>query len=353
MKKNKYILTKAQQTCQEALDLCNNCTVIKSVRSGKTLTILDYSIKKKYKSILWVTPFTVNIDGVKEELKKWGIKLNIIITTYNSLKKFKHNSYDLVVIDECHRITEDTYESLTEIKYTKLVCMTGTYPTSREKTNILENKLKTLIVFTYTVDDAVRDHNVAPYKITILEKELNHINNIEVNTKNYHFYTSEVKSYSYISNKIDNEFSSKRKALLTFNMMRLLNTLPSTIDYIKKYIQDNKDKRFIVFVATQQMAEQCSSYCYHGNKDDKYYNMFKNEEINHLVLVEKAATGITYENLDGCLLTTINSSNASVLQKIFRTILFRPDYVADIKILINKNTRQRVWIEKALKDLEK
>ena len=353
MKKNKYILTKAQETCQEALDLCNSCTIIKSIRSGKTLTILDYSLKKKYKSILWVTPFTVNIDGVREELKKWGIKLNITITTYNSLKKFKHNSYDLVVIDECHRITEDTYESLIEIKYSKLICMTGTYPTSREKTNILENKLKSLIVFTYTIDDAVRDHNVAPYKIQIIEKELSLKNTIEVKTKNYNFFTSELKSYAYISNKIDSEFSEKRKALLTFNMMRLLNTLPSTIDYIKNFIEINKDKRFLVFVATQEMAEKCSSYCYYGGKDDKYFKLFQEEKINHLVLVEKAATGITYENLDGCLLTNINSSSASVLQKIFRTVLFRPNYVADIKILINKNTRQRVWIDKALKDLEK
>lgn len=353
MKKNKYVLTKAQQTCQEALNLCDNCTIIKSIRSGKTLTILDYSLKKKYKSILWVTPFTVNIDGVREELLKWGIKLNLTITTYNSLKKFKHNNYDLVVIDECHRITEDTYESLVEIKYSKLICMTGTYPTSREKTNILENKLKTLIVFKYSVDDAVDDHNVAPYKITIIEKELDTSNNIEVKTKNYNFLTSELKSYSYISSKIDTEFSAKRKALLIFNMMRLLNTLPSTIKYIRNFIETNKDKRFLVFVATQDMAEKCSPYCYYGGKDDKYYKMFKNEEINHLVLVEKAATGVTYQNLDGCLLTAINSSNASILQKIFRTILFRPDYIADIKVLINKNTRQKVWIEKALKDLKK
>lgn len=351
MKKSKYTLTNAQIACQEALESCDRCTVIKSIRSGKTLTMLDYSAKKKYKSILWVTPFIVNLEGLVDEINKWEFTLNVTATTYNSVKHYENLEFDIIIIDECHRITKDTLKHLENIKYTKLICMTGTYPKGLEKLDILENRLKCQIVFKYSIADAIEDKNVAPYKITIVEKDLSKEATILVDTKNHKFYTSEQKSYNYIINKIANENYAKRRTMLIFNMMRLLNTLPSTIAYIKEYIKQHKNKRVLIFVATQSMAEKCSEYCYYGGKSDKYYNLFRDGKINHLILVEKAATGITYENLDGCLLTTINSSNSSVLQKIFRTVLFRPNYTADIQILINKNTKQVQWIQKALNDI--
>lgn len=347
----KYTLTEAQSNCQIALDTCDNCTIIKSIRSGKTLTVLDYALKKNMKSILWVTPFLTNIDSLKNEIKKWSFKLNVIPITYNSLKKHENKSYDLIVLDECHRITEDAYKNIVKINYNKLVCMTGTYPKSLNKLVILETNLNCQIVFRYTIKDAISDGNVAPYKIQLIQKELDTSANILVETKNHKFYTSEQKNYNYYINKINIESLAKRRMMLTFSMMRLLNTLPSTIRYIKKYIEENSDKRVLIFVATQEMAEKCSEYCYYGGKSDKYYKLFQEKKINHLVLVEKATIGVTYEDLDGCLLTTINSSNSSVLQKIFRTILFRPNYIADIKILINKNTKQEGWIEKALEEL--
>lgn len=350
MKKSKYTLTKAQIACQEALDTCNKCTIIKSIRSGKTLTVLDYSVKNKYSNVLWIVPFLTNIKSLEEEVTKWNFNLKITSTTYNSLKHYCNKEYDMIVVDECHRITQDSLKHLQTINFRKLICMTGTYPTNIDKKNILENELGCQIIFKYSIDDAVIDGNVAPYNINIIEKELSKKNDIFVNTKNYKFYTSEQKSYDYSINKIASEFNIKRRMLLTFNMMRFLNTLPSTIEYIKQYIKISKNKRVLIFVATQEMAEKCSEYCYYGDKDDKYYKLFHEGKINHLVLVEKATIGVTYNDLDGCLLTTINSSNSSILQKIFRTVLFRPNYTADIQILINKNTKQLEWIKKALKN---
>jgi hypothetical protein len=351
MKKNKYTLTDAQLRCQNALDSCDRCTVIKSIRSGKTLTMLDYSIKNNYNHILWITPYLTNIESLQEEIKKWQIPLNITAITYKSLKKYSKNSYDLIVLDECHKITKDSVQQLKTISFKKLVCMTGTYPTSNDKKELLEYYLGCQIVFKYTIQDAVSDGNVAPYKITIVEKELNKVNDILISTKNHKFYTSEQKNYNYLLKSISEINNSYKKLLVTFNMMRFLNTLPSTIEYVKKYIKQTANKRVLIFVATQEMAEKCSQYCYYGGKDDKYYKLFHEGKINHLVLVEKATIGVTYKDLDGCLLTTINSSNSSILQKIFRTILFRPNYISDIQILINKSTKQVEWIQKALKDI--
>lgn len=349
--KNRYTLTDAQIRCQEALSDYDRCTVIKSIRSGKTLTMLDYSVKNNYLNILWVTPYLTNIESLQEEIEKWQIHLNITAITYKSIKKYSKNSYDLVILDECHKITKDGVQHLKTISLKKLICMTGTYPTNNNKKDLLEYYLGCRIVFKYTIQDAVTDGNVAPYKITIVEKELSTLNDMLVDTKKHKFYTSEQKNYNYIIKNISEIDNSYKRSILTFNMMRFLNTLPSTIVYIKNYIKQSADKRILIFVATQEMAEKCSQYCYYGGKDDKYYKLFQEGKINHLVLVEKATIGVTYKNLDGCLLTTINSSNSSILQKIFRTILFRPNYTSDIQILINKSTKQVEWIQKALKDI--
>ncbi len=349
--KTRYTLTDAQIRCQEALSDYDRCTVIKSIRSGKTLTMLDYSVKNNYLNILWVTPYLTNIESLQEEVEKWQIHLNITAITYKSIKKYSKNSYDLVILDECHKITKDGVYHLKTISLKKLICMTGTYPTNNNKKDLLEYYLGCQIVFKYTIQDAVTDGNVAPYKITIVEKELSTLNDMLVDTKKHKFYTSEQKNYNYIIKNISEIDNSYKRSILTFNMMRFLNTLPSTIVYIKNYIKQSADKRILIFVATQEMAEKCSQYCYYGGKDDKYYKLFQEGKINHLVLVEKATIGVTYKNLDGCLLTTINSSNSSILQKIFRTILFRPNYTSDIQILINKSTKQVEWIQKALEDI--
>jgi superfamily II DNA or RNA helicase len=348
-----YKLKKSQINCQNALKLHNRCLIIKSIRSGKTLTILDYAKKSKYKSILWVVPNVDNIKELYKEMEKWNIKLNITPICYASLKNHTKESFDLIVLDEVHKLSELSLDYISNITYNKIIGMTGTYPNKKEKQELL-HRLGLIHVYTYSILDAINEKNVAPFKINIIHKELSVDKNLKIEyldkitKQKKFFYTSEKDSYNRISKKIEEELSGTKKKMLSLNRMRLLNTLPSTIDFIKAYIKENSDKRILIFVATQEMAEKCSEFCYHGNKNDYYFKLFQEEKINHLVLVEKATIGVTYNKLDGCLLTNINSSNTFVQQKIFRTVLFRPNYTANIDILINKSTMQETWLNKSL-----
>lgn len=350
-------LTQAQLDCQKKLDLVKNPLIIKSIRSGKTLCILDYAESRKISEVLWVVPYTNNITGVYEEMHKWNIQgVNIKAICYQSLKNYIDKNFDLIVLDEVHKITESYYDYISQIKYNRIIGMTGTYSKKFDKRNIIENLLKLQLVYKYTVKDAVIDQNVAPYNITIIKKNLSKDKNILVNyidkqtNQPRSFYASEESTYNNLSNRIELS-SGKRQMMLRLERMRFLNTLNSTIEYIKTYIQKNKSKRFLIFVATQDMAEKCSEYCYYGGKTDNYFKLFQEGKINHIVLVEKATVGVTYENLDQVLLTNINSSNASVQQKIFRAILFRPNYEAQIDILINNNTEQEKWIQDSISDI--
>jgi superfamily II DNA or RNA helicase len=352
----KYTLTQSQVDAQKAIDSHNRCLIEKSIRSGKTLTILDYIKKNEYKSVLWLVPDSSTRDkGLPDEIRKWKFKLNITAICYNSLNKYSNKSFDLIVLDEVQMLSEARYEHLTTINYSKLIAMTGTISNKHEKLDILFHKLGLKLVYSYSTDKAVKNKDVAPYKINVIELPLRTTNDLVINYKDNKgvsksFRSSEQKSYNNLSERIKMAVG-KRKMMLAIERMRFLNTLETKIEYIKKYIANNIDKRILIFVATQEMAEQCSKYFFHGNSTDKWYNEFQKGKINHLVLVEKGATGHTYKNLDGCLLTTINSSNL-LQQKIFRTILFREDYTANIDILISQDTVQKEWISKALENLD-
>ena len=352
----KYELRQSQIDAQNAIDKYNKVLVEKSIRSGKTLTILDYIKKNDYKSVLWLVPDATTRDkGLPEEIRKWKFKLNITAICYNSLNKYSNKHFDLIVLDEVQMLSEARYQMLTSITYNKLIAMTGTISNRNEKLDILFHRLGLRLVYSYSTDKAVKNKDVAPYKINVLEMPLNTSYDLVINYKDSKgvaksFKSSEKKSYDNITNRI-REATGKRKMMISLERMRFLNTLETKISYIKKYIAENKDKRILIFVATQEMAEKCSKYYFHGNSTDKWYNDFQNGKINHLVLVEKGATGHTYKNLDGCLLTTINSSNL-IQQKIFRTILFRENYTANIDILISKDTIQDEWLAKALENLD-
>ena len=333
----------------------NKLLVYATPRVGKTLAMLDYIKKTKVKSVLWLANDARFRDIVFDsELKKFKLttlRKKITVICDDSLKHHV-SKYDLIIFDECHNITENIYKYLLQCNYDKLILMTGTIPNKRSKLELLD-KLDVKLVFTYTNDEAVENNDVADYNISIIHHSLNKDKNIRIdyakNGKSFSFFTSEIGQYNSISNKIATTMGEAKKRASLFRM-RLCNEFPSRIQFIKEYIQRNNNKRFLIFVSSRAIAEQFPYY-YIGTSSDVHYNAFAYEIILYLVLVEKGGTGHTYENLDGCLLASINSSNVITTQKIMRSVVFRNKYIANIDILVNKNTIQVQWITEALADL--
>ena len=70
-------------------------------RSGKTLAVIDAIEKmQSVKRILWVTKKAA-INGIKSDLKLYGVRKHYDVVNYESLHKVK-GDYDLIVIDEFH-----------------------------------------------------------------------------------------------------------------------------------------------------------------------------------------------------------------------------------------------------------
>ena len=178
------------------------------------------------------------------------------------------------------------------------------------------------------------------------------VKDIHVKTNKYDFYTSEAANYRTLTNKIQTSIGSTKK-MYAIKRMRFLNTLKSKTEHCIKYINyySSLNKKTIIFTDNKEQAHLVSDYVYHSNTDDKFLNLFQEDKINHLVLVNKGSVGVTYNNLDNCIISAINSSNDFIQQRIFRTILFKENKIANIHILISKDTIQEEWIEKSLSNL--
>lgn len=348
-----YKLREIQKETQQVINYADKPLIHQSVRSGKTLAILDYLPKGKH---LWVTENKKAKEGFYLEMQKWGIKKNIECILYQSLKNHVDKNYDYLILDECHKITEGYLKYINKIKYKKLIAMTGTLPNNQNKKDLFD-KLGLTLVMDYSIRDAIKDKNVAPYKIKFIDHNLNTLPDIKVtynkNGEVKTFYISEQQDYNNISRKIEEfKLNQDYANLKKYAILRIkkLNSYNSIIPKIKDYINNNKNKRVLIFVENTTIASKFK-YHYNSKSDDKYFKAFQEEKIPYLVLVNKAATGVTYENMDGCLLTVINKSNTNLLQKIFRTVLYRENYTSEINILRYNNTVHSTYINDILNEL--
>jgi hypothetical protein len=334
-------------------------SILASIRTGKTgpLLVWLWSNRHRFHNILWLCYDTDERDRhLKLECEAWGIgDMFNEMTVYlpDSLHKLEGRRFDVIVWNEMQRVNGRFFNTLKNfIHYDLMIGMTGTYPNNREKKELLAYLGLNRVFCRYDTQQAVKNKNVAPYRITIYEVPLNDQKDVKIDYGGGSFYTSEKEQADYIRKQRVAARHTARDKPLAFKEMRILNNVQSKIDICKKMLFNLKEKRYLVFAGDHKTSQKISKYIFNSKTKDDYFKKFHDEQIPHLVLLNKASTGTTYENLDGCILLAVNGSNVDVLQRILRSILFRPNYVADIRILISKDTIQKKWITKALADLD-
>lgn len=84
------------------------CIIAGEMRTGKTLPTLRAIIalnKKQQMETWWVAPKSA-LAGLELELKKWNIKSDIKLVTYDKFRKLGQLGFapDILVLDECHKV---------------------------------------------------------------------------------------------------------------------------------------------------------------------------------------------------------------------------------------------------------
>lgn len=331
-------------------------------RVGKTKIGIDVIKRQKPKKILWVTPNTKLRDiDIPAEFKKWRaltyLKRTDIIC-WASLSSYR-GEYDIVILDEYQDITENNARPLLKglVTYKNIVGLSGTHPEHIEKLEIYR-KLGLSILVNMTIDEAVGKKLIAPYRITVIECDLeSRVKTVKSGSKAKPFMTTEEKQYAYYNRVI----AAKLYANLVvpkfyyLNRMRFIYNLKSKNEFAKKLVK-KLSGRTLVFTGEIAQAESISKYTYHSKTDDIALNKFIDGKINTLACVNAGGVGFTFRDVKNFVIVQVNSDKkGDATQKIARSLVLQDNYVANIYILVAAGTIDEKWKDKVLEgfDMEK
>lgn len=340
----------------------NNCkgTALLATGSGKSLIAINIIAKEKKSTLICVSTEKLRDKGWNDEFTKWNkldiFKKYVTMCCYASLNKQDLSKYDVVILDECHNVTTNNIQPFKYYhKRLKILCLTATEPREDEKKHILYNMIKCPVIYRLTLKDAISKGIVAPLNIYVHELQLNTEKTYPVKYKDKTtglektFYQSELEMYNYINKKLSQKLKPTQFDYL-FRAKFIYDSKTKT-EYAKKLITSiPENKRILIFSQSIKQIEELLPEVYHSKTDDKYYNLFINEKINKLGVVNSLNEGDNIKNLNSAIIVQGNSNPKNTFQRIGRIVRYRENHTADIHILCLKNTVDEIWINDILQD---
>lgn len=375
MKKTK---DEVQLEAIEALDaaggsgICCMCTgsgkskiIIDIARRDESLTIDNYSI------LICVPTEKLRDENWRKEFIKWNAEdlwdECVERTCYVSMPKITGRIFDLVVLDEGHNITEYNSIFFTQNTCKKIVVLTATMPDNTKKLNILQS-LGLKIVYTVTLDQAVKWELIAPYNITVVKVQLEKIRKTaKGGTIAKPFSITEFDGYWYLTDQISNiksqmailsnNFDSipasmfQKKQMYERKRMHLVYNLQSKLDAAKFLLSHmSRSRKTLIFAGSIKHAEELCNNSFHSKspKNSTVYNDFCNDQITWMSCVNAVNEGHDFPNMDTALIVQVNSKSLIMIQRIGRIIRYRSGHIAKIMIIVAKDTIDEEWTKTAL-----
>ena len=342
--------TEVQNEAITSLSRHNRSGVAVSMGVGKTLIGLKHLDSLAPAKALVVAPKKSIFQSWKDEMTKHGLEYlesYITFSTYISLPKQDLN-YDVVYLDECHNILPSHEPWLNQFKG-KIVGLTGTPP---KFGGSVKGKLVSKfcpIKYEYFVDDAVSDGILNDYKIVVHMIPLGRSKNMMAGGKTRKWPTSEMESYIYWSDRINNAASQHETMMLRIQRMKAMMTFPSKETYAKQLL-DNISDKCILFANTQNQADKLCRHSYHSENEDSEENLlkFKAGIISKLSAVLQLNEGVNIPELRQGIIMHAYGNERKSSQRIGRLLRLNPDDTATVHILCFKDTIDEAWTKSAL-----
>lgn len=379
-----FIKTKVQKEANTALDKNGGTgAFIGATGVGKTKVAINRCINlglvyENPKILLVVPTIKLRDVGWRDEFTKWGEfyiwNHNVTAVCYDSLHTFRCNDYDLIILDECHHITEANSSFFFSHSNTwrEIIALTATKPRSDEKLDILK-RLNIFPVYEISLETSVKLGLVAPFAITMVGIELD-------DTVKYIKGGSEAKGYFYQTEK--SAYIYRQKLFLSapgrqngLGRMRMLYGIRSKTEAAKAIMEHliPPEERTLIFCGTQEQADEVCPNRYYSKpskpklkKDlpkwekriaeyqgNTSFKLFDEGFINTLSCCESLNEGQNIPDLDNGLGVQINSNDLGLIQRIGRVIRYRVGHRGKIIILYIKNTVDQEWAVKALNSFDK
>jgi superfamily II DNA or RNA helicase len=333
------------------------CTIVLGTGVGKTkvgLTHLERNTTPLQKVLVVAPKKSIFISWIDDAGKfdKAHLLGRIVFTTYLSINKHDPNDYDIVYLDEVHRLLDSHRLFLDNFKG-KILGLTGTPPKyhGSEKGRMVDEFCP--VVYSFQADDAVENNILNDYKIFVHMVSLSDKKEYYVKNKTNSFLTSEKLNYQYWCQRLD--AGAGNLQMLRVMRMRALMEYPSKERYTKKLIESISQKsKVIVFANTQEQADKLSQYSYHsGNtRSNENLELFKNSSINCLTTVHQLSEGVNIPNLKQGIIMHAYGNERKSAQRIGRLLRLNPDDTAVVHILCYKDTMDEQWVKQALEGFD-
>lgn len=358
------------QATKAIIDANHNGIIHISPRVGKSKIVCDAirgALKSKWK-ILITVPFNSIIDSWNTEFTKWKItkpqQKYIKVINQRNLSKETLTDYDIIICDEIHTLSNAQLSLLKDVRKNymnsgiNILGVSGSISTETEK--ILKKELNIIPIYTYSIEDAIKDKIVANYEIILVPIQLDSKNKyIEAGTKDKKFMTTEAANYQYLTAHFEKmkRAAWSNKSLEVVKMQaaskraNFIYNCNSKVDAVKKII--DKYERCLIFTARTEIADTLSDgNGYHSKSSSDVLDKFMSGDINKLGVCEMTNMGITFPNLKVGIFHQMKSNDESAIQKVMRMCNLEGDETARIYITYYTNTVDEQWITKALEGFD-
>lgn len=311
-----------------------------------------------------------------EESSKWGIPLdNCKLVCYAALGKEVLSKYELIIYDECHRLTIPNLRKLElemEVRPSLFVLgLTATLPKvqyedDRERVELLRSLLPT--VYKVSTDEAVELGLIADFHVHVLRFNLDGVNkNIPAGTKLKPFMQTEEMVYRFLTKKLqlasmaakNNPSKEGFRFSAISKRTQFLYNLPSKLRLARlclKRLRAEEKVRTLVFTGSIEQANAlCGDQVYHSESTKEALDRFQAKEINLLGAVKALNEGKNLTEPDNGLIVQVDSVDRNLVQRIGRLVRIRyenMEHKALVIILVAAGTADENWYRSAIQYFE-
>lgn len=279
---------------------------------------------------------------------------NVSFTTHLSLKKHLNDTFDIVVIDEIHLLSEAQLEVCSELFELNphVLGLTGTL-TSYTETDIYQATSLT-VVAEYPIEKAIEEGVIVDYSITVYTVPLDNKKVFDFKGKK----RTEKKQFDSVSWAIDKmERESRNTMFMRLARMRLIQKSYAKIEATKKLLEKYADERVLVFCGVTEIADSLGCPSYHSKSSEKQmFTDFAEGKGKHMAVVKIGNTGVTYKPLNKVMINYFDSNSENLAQKIMRCTAMEYDNLnkkAEVVIISSNEPVELKWLKKALEFFDK
>lgn len=344
---------------------------------GKTYTaimaIKGMIPKKGIKSCLVVVPTIELKSQWEDELKKNKVTIAKVIVINSAIKQ--DHTVDMLVLDEIHRYAAESFRNIFNTVTSEYIL--GLTATLEREDGFHEVILEYLSVFdTLTVDEALDNGWIAPYKVYNIPISLSSDDQLEYNKANNAFkhFAAKLGHGGQAFKNATAYLKSPDKVLqgqagAYYNSLRKRKNICQNnfnkISATKAIIDAMGDRNGLIFSATTEFAEslqdKLGDICmtFHSKIKRKEQELIvkrfkdKRTKVRFLSSVQALNEGFNVPECSLAIIAGSTSTKRTFIQQLGRVVRKTPDKEAVIINLYTPDTQEEVWMRKRLEGINK